>query len=46
MWFLLIAGLVEVLANVLFLTSRVWGKGFATAKMFHEDFPKFASDKA
>ena len=46
MWVFFIIGLIEVGANTFFLISRVRGKGFAAAKMFHGDFPKFASDKA
>ena len=46
MWVFLIVGLIEVLANTFFLISWACGKGFVAAKMFHGDFPKFASDKA
>ncbi|MGL9730345.1 hypothetical protein [Enterococcus sp. DIV0756] len=46
MWVFLIVGLIEVLANTFFLISRACGKGFVAAKMFHGDFPKFASEKA
>lgn len=46
MWVLGIVGLIEVLANSLFLYNMVTGKGLRAAKKFHGDFPAYASDKA
>lgn len=46
MWVMLILGLIEVFANLLFYINIKVGKGLVYAKKFHGDFPKFASERA
>lgn len=45
-WVLGIVGLIEVLANSLFLYNAACGKGLDAAKIFHGDFPRYVSNKA
>lgn len=46
MWVMVVIGLIEMVANLFFLTSVSSGKGLEYAKKFHGDFPASASRRA